>query len=669
VAAAAAQPADTLLAIPEVSVEVNRLPTLPADAPASVRRLDSVWLNRSASPDLAEALNAVPGVMMETRGAGGSRRIQLRSSGLRSPFAVRNIVMLHDGFIMTHADGVSPMEWWGPGMLETLDVTSGPAGAAWGSGYGGVLAGVSPDRNGTEISLRAGAPASGSFEGSRGDQQFIFATRQAQSPDKSRLSATIIAQNNDGYRRQESNERMQFDGHWRRDKLKEDGLAKSHLWLGLLRAGWDLPGSITAEAADTLPTQAPGQPFEAGVDRSSGLLGFSHVNVQPGGNQTGFWALVQHSQKQNPFGTSPFYQGDKTERESNLSLRFQQWQHLSQPSRPWQWLAEGSAMVQADDLAVLERDQLAPASETRYDVDIRALRGWAGGSLRAKHESGWLVEGQIAAEAFLRSLQGTGGATGLSPISDDFKRLAIQPRLLILRHLRPAQGAIAFQASSGTSDPTAFELIDPVGLVPLDLATERAQAFELGWRHPAFTMALYGQQIRNAIVTIPGPNDAPITSNAGTLNMLGLEFAAEFDYIDGPKNRLTHALALNLPHHRNAAYANPLPGTPLGWGMSRIVGRFGQAHSVDVLTTFRGEVPLNDFDTERSSRVVLWDGVYTYQKDWRDRSIQVSLGIRNATNAQTSNWWQLNAFGGKSHNPAPGRQIWLGMRLGFIPAQ
>lgn len=666
---ASAQTADTLLHIPEASVEVNRLPTLPGEAPASVRRLDSVWLARSSAPDLAEALNAVPGVMMETRGAGGSRRIQLRSSGLRSPFAVRNIIMLHDGFLMTHADGVSPMEWWVPGILETIDVTSGPAGAAWGSGYGGVLSGRSPDDAGTAVAWRAGAPAAGSFGGSNGDQQFLFSTRQAPRPNKSRFAATFVAQHNDGYRLQESNSRLQFDGHWRRDRLDEDGLVKSHVWLGLLRAGWDLPGSITAEAADTLPTQAPGEPYGARVDRVSGLLGLSHVKSQSDGSSHGIWALVQHSNKHNPFGTSPFYQGDKTERETNVSIRFQALQPLSRPSRPWQWLLEQSAVVQADDLALREDDLLAPMTVPRYEVDIQALRGWAGGSLRAKHASGWVLEGQIAAEAFHRTLRGLGGPSGLSPIEDAFDRFAIQPRLLVLKHLRPALGALSAQAASGTSDPTAFELIDPALLTPLNLATERAQSLEIGWRHPAFTLSLYAQQIRDAIVTIPGPNDAPVTSNAGTLNMSGLECSAQLDYLKRPSLEVTHLIAVNLPHHRNAMFDNPLPGTPLGWGNSRLIVRLGSGHSFDLQTTYRGEVPLNDSDAVRSAAVLVWDGVYAFQGRRGNKPFQLRAGIRNASNAQTSNWWQLNAFGGKYHNPAPGRQFWLSMRLGLTRAR
>ena len=67
--------------------------------------------------------------LYETRGTGGSRRLQMRSSGLRSPFGVRNVLMLMDGFARTNASGNSPLELWNPQWLDRLEVVKGPVGA------------------------------------------------------------------------------------------------------------------------------------------------------------------------------------------------------------------------------------------------------------------------------------------------------------------------------------------------------------------------------------------------------------------------------------------------------------------------------------------------------------------------------------------------------------
>ena len=76
---------------------------------APVHRVDSVAIRGVGTVDLAAALNQIPGVKMETRGAGGSRRLRMRGSSLRSPFGVRNVFFLLDGFAMTWADGESPV--------------------------------------------------------------------------------------------------------------------------------------------------------------------------------------------------------------------------------------------------------------------------------------------------------------------------------------------------------------------------------------------------------------------------------------------------------------------------------------------------------------------------------------------------------------------------------
>ena len=61
----------------------------------------------------------------------------MRSSGLRSPFGVRNVLMLMDGFVLTNASGNSPLEMWNPQWLQRLEVVKGPVGALYGNAYGG----------------------------------------------------------------------------------------------------------------------------------------------------------------------------------------------------------------------------------------------------------------------------------------------------------------------------------------------------------------------------------------------------------------------------------------------------------------------------------------------------------------------------------------------------
>ena len=116
-----------------------RIPVPIERAAPSISTLSGTDLQNGYSPDLQDAMNTLPGVQMDTRGLGGSRRLQIRSSGLRSPFGVRNIQMVMDGFILTNASGNAPLELWNPQWMHRLEVLRGPIGAVFGNGYGGAL--------------------------------------------------------------------------------------------------------------------------------------------------------------------------------------------------------------------------------------------------------------------------------------------------------------------------------------------------------------------------------------------------------------------------------------------------------------------------------------------------------------------------------------------------
>ena len=241
------------LNMPSAIVEVLRIPTPIERAPGTLVVFEESQLQNGVSADIEDVINTIPGVKMETRGIGGSRRIQMRSSGLRSPFAVRNIHMLCNGFVLTGAGGTSPVELWNPQWLNRLEVLLGPTGAIFGGGYGGALVATSLapfDGLSNDLTLKMLSRISTTGRSSEGVVPVSFetgfsASSKGQSKDWS-LNATWSE--NPGYRDQESNQRRNIEFHRR---WKPQPHILHHVWTGLLRASWDLPGSITAEQALT----------------------------------------------------------------------------------------------------------------------------------------------------------------------------------------------------------------------------------------------------------------------------------------------------------------------------------------------------------------------------------------------------------------------------------
>ena len=122
-----------------VEVSAYRLTCPEKLVPGVVDSVDSAQLNAFASPDLSRAINTIPGVKMETRGEGGSRRIQVRGSSLRSKYSIRNSMLIFDGFVLTEADGNSPIEWLDPSFISNINLVTGPAAASYGGAYGGAF--------------------------------------------------------------------------------------------------------------------------------------------------------------------------------------------------------------------------------------------------------------------------------------------------------------------------------------------------------------------------------------------------------------------------------------------------------------------------------------------------------------------------------------------------
>src|SRR5690606_26149804 len=61
------------------------------ESPQTISTIHAEEFERNSAADLQPTLNTIPGVMMESRGDGGSRRLSIRGSLMRSPFGVRNI--------------------------------------------------------------------------------------------------------------------------------------------------------------------------------------------------------------------------------------------------------------------------------------------------------------------------------------------------------------------------------------------------------------------------------------------------------------------------------------------------------------------------------------------------------------------------------------------------
>ena len=659
---------DTLI-IGEAEVRSLRIPTPASKVAGNIQLLEPSVLQNGHSPDLQDALNSIPGVFMETRGIGGSRRLQMRSSGLRSPFGVRNIIMVMDGFVLTNASGNSPLELWNPQFMQRLEVMKGPVGALYGNAYGGALVGSSLaalHALTNETKGYATFRSSGLNSRPTGGLESGFQhTVRLGAQSNGALHVRMYWNDSEGYRDQEYNRRNQAELHWLKQANQK---MQRRLWLGWMDASWGLPGSLNTDDAQKRPTTAPGLAYDAHVQRSRTWVGWSQEAKQSG-EQSGIWLYGQSSRKHNPFGTSAFFNGQKDEAEQFVSLR---WWHaqsrLIGQNVKLSW--DQSFIARYERLNLTEADVWPSGAPPRYSIASWTRSHWAAVGGRLEWGGKWQVDAQLALESMQRDSEGSRRVAmdSTADYLESYRVLDPLPFVQLTFQATPELRWFA-QWGNGGSHPTSFELVDPEGYQPYALRPENAQAFEFGsrWtktREGAETnvaITAYHQRVRDAIARVPGPADGLYMDNVDGLRMSGVELTM------GLTASLSDAVTLQtqawgaLNRHAFDPYAQTLPGTPLHTAGTSGTLTFSNI-SLGWQHQWVDQIKLhNDYDdwAEAHHRLNIH-----IQRSWPAHSVQ--LGVRNALNASYSSWVQTNAFRGQYFNPAPPRTAWLTWRWQLI---
>ncbi len=652
-------------AVEAAEVLALRIPSTAAQAASNIAVLEATALQNGHSPDLQDALNSVPGVFMDTRGTGGSRRLQMRSSGLRSPVGVRNVLMLMDGFVLTNASGNSPLELWNPQWLDRLEVVKGPVGALYGNAYGGALIGSSLPAlhrlqdvtSGYAVLRSPGAGADGGWSMESG----VSHTQRLAHRNDQAVHVRMFWNDTPGYRQQEYNHRNQAEMHVMRT---EKSGAEQHTWLGWMDAEWGLPGALNQSDASENPTRGPGAAYDAHVNRQRSWAGWSRT-AQHDRSRNGIWVYGQISTKANPFGTSPFFNGVKDEHEEFTSLRWWRAQSTTIGTKG-KLIWDQSVIARYEWLTIEERDNDYATGALRYAIESFTHSHWASVGSRLEWDNRWQIDAQIAAENFSRTTDGIRrvfqDSTG--SYAEAYAGLQALPFLQVAHQTTPSLRIFA-QWGSGGSHPTSFELVEPEDYQPYDLQAEQANALEFGakWNRNVRDWALagavqaYHQRVNNAIAQVPGPADGIFMDNVEGLKMSGLEGSMRVLGTIGNAMKLDINGWLNVNRHAFDPYASTLPGTPLhsagttgSLSKARWVWRW-QYQWFDRIKLH------NTFDDWASPQHRLNSSV---QFNRERHAIQ--LGVRNVLDAEFSGWLQTNAFGGRYFNPAPPRSLWVSWR-------
>lgn len=645
------------------SVAVTPWPAaLERRALAAVSTVDSTDLSAYEGSSMRSALLWVPGVQMDERGHGGSTRLSIRGSLLRSPYGVRGVKVYWGPFSLTQADGSTPLELLDPALIGSVDVVRSIGGPVYGSAPSGLILAAAPERQDT------GFDATLSVIGGSDGYYRLCAGARVRQTNGATLSVGLLRMGNDGYRQQESARRDQVFLTQR--YLLKNGSAS--IYITAQKAAWGLPGSLDSLTAlrDPRAARPYSQLIDARVEKSQVFAGIAVEQRVWQGLLMRSALQVQAIDKLNPYGTSPGFSGYKDEqiRSAGTRLSLGRTTHGDNVSFAWELGLE----------ALLERDQLnerafvnAVPADVRTDADTRAsnLNGFLSTRLLLGEHTTCFADIGTEATAFRHQDKLRSQGTKDVPSSQFYPMLGIERVLSpqVTTHLRYAES---------TSRPTIWEVLGSTGVPNTDLVAERVQEAEAGMAfdrgRTSLTVNAYLRHTRGMILpqrVQSGTEEVFI--NAGDARQNGVELTARTQHELPGETRLAVLLSGAWQHHRlvppdDAAQVD-VPGVPRWSGGARLRLATKDRSAAELGYRANSSVVANSSNGDRVPAYGVMHIRVGHTLQRKGMRLEVFLLVENVLDTRYTSFIQLNDPGERYYNPAPGRSIFGGLSFTFDP--
>ena len=650
--------------------------------PMSVGSIDLVQSKLTDGASLQNALNTIPGVYFESRGNGGSPRLNIRGSMFRSAFGIRNVRMYWEDFALTSPDGTTPMEVIDPNWIHSMDVFKGPSSVQYGNGTGGVVLMKSLNVSGLSfVKVKQ-------LIGQWGAHQQHFTIVQSMpklfksNPGNNQRSISIYASRvgTNGYREQEANSRKQVMVvlrkfiktpflAWRYSgTFKGENISVFQWYEG----GWQLPGSLNQQEMLFNPQQA--RPFSKANNASLYRRRWMYGSGQ---NRTwNKWSMnwrlsVNGVSKVNPYGTSPMNQGykDEVSAGTNALLKINR-VIFENNNMSWQCSAGGES--QWEDYHIREANNvLGKPGATKYDFNVHYLQFFYYLNTQWRWKDKWVVQAGMAQHQTNAEVNGQFGAANQE--GNMHWNPGVTPRWAITYS---PFSSISFYTSSswGFSNPNAFEQVDfqnnryNAGLLP-----ERGRQLEWGakWMNSIFEGEIthYSQNMTQLIVPVAVQVDSPLSYNNNASGVFsGWEATLKKNW---EINK--HHFDCSLSGHQTNAHWVEYASSTSNWSDKRIAGNALHAVSGTLQYSFNDEwmldfthfwvdrMPLNNDNSVFSPSYNLTHLKLSQVINGKNIKWKCEWGVNNALNTSYTSFWQWNDANARYFNPAPSRNFYFGI--------
>jgi iron complex outermembrane receptor protein len=658
--ALAAEPGEETLE--EIVVTAMRTSTPVREVARAVSVIDKSRIQAATQQlDLGEALVGTPGLYLQNRNNfAQDLRVSLRGFGARSSFGIRGIRIFVDDIPESLPDGQAQVDSIDIGATERIEVLRGPASSLYGNAAGGVIAITSE--------LAGAAPFA---EARVAFGEFGFRKLQLKARGETGPLAWLGSLNRhdlDGYRDHAAakGEQASLRAAWQISASDRLLLAFNHTDQPLAQ---DAGGLTVAEAA-AAPSAARDRNvlLNAGEALAQQRLGLVYRHT--GG--TDEWRLRGYHVRRDFDNRLPFRDGGAV----TLDRRFY----------------GGGAQYRVDDVLTDGLMLLSGVDVDRQDDDRRRYDNEEGGLGALVFDQ---AEEVTAAGAYLHGQYAFDRQWVASlGLRRDRLRFDVTDRFLADGD---DSGEIAFSETSASAGlsyisgkvtvyaafssafeaPTTTELASPEGGgFNEQLAAQVSRNFELGYRFATdrslVELAVFHIDVDDELVPfeLPAFPGRTFFRNAGRSERDGLELEVRWRAASDVQTGVTLTYSdfrfTEFVDEDGVDYAgNTLPGVPRWFGsafvaLNRDEGLFARAELL-----YSGTLYAADANDLRVDPYTVVNGRLGYRLDRGRFASELFLGLNNLFDAAYNDTIRINAFGGRYFEPAPGRNVYGGVRMRF----
>ncbi|MBO3698736.1 TonB-dependent receptor plug domain-containing protein [Roseivirga sp. E12] len=621
--------------------------------------------NRFDESSLVNAVNTVPGVRFEQR-AGGSYRVSIRGSSIRSPFGVRNVKVYWNGIPFTEPGGNTFLNLLDLNNTAKLEIMKGPSASAFGAGNGGVMKIQS-----TDLSMLSNASLLSTSFGSFGAQKFSGVHNVLN--ENSSLTLKWSSQTSDGYREHNRLDRqtIELDGlFFPSDKRT---ISASILYSDLF---YQIPGGLNPDQRAANPRQS--RPNS--IERNSSV-----------GNEYFLFTVGQEYQISDSWSNktnvglstskfeNPFILDYKRDNQQIFSLRSEFTNELSLGGKDLNMtygieyqksFFDGKNFGNVDGQA----DTIRFADEV--DIDQQLL--FANFDYQLSESLG-LTFG-ISLNSLSYRIDRTIDKINDNPqaFRKEFNEVW-SPRLALSQTINDNY-SVHFSVMSGFSPPTTTEVRTNEGSINLGLQAEKGTNYEVNFRGAAadkklsFDLALFYFQLSDAITTFADGQGVVLFRNAGETSQKGLELSTRMDWLtdaSGLVRSLSTSLAYTYHDFQFENYIDDgddfsgmaLPGTSPHVVNIQTDLVFRNGIYMNLTYHYSDPIPLNDANTFFSRAYNLVNLRAGYHGRLFNQDIELYGGVDNLFDVSYSLGNDLNAFGRRYFQPAATINYYFGLKV------